>query len=194
LETGPIKAIAGGVGSGASGTFHTVTVGYNASNLARIRYVAGVTPAGGATKTSLNGAALYGITFAGGTFVAVGGTGSTARVVTSTNPGSGTWTDQTNSIGAVLKAVSANATLIVAVGDGGKISTAPVSDPTTWTARTSGVTHNLTAVIYAAGYWWAATDQTRKVLRSADGVTWSTVDLTGGIDTTVVLSLFASYL
>ena len=58
----------------------------------------------------------------------------------------------------------------VAVGDGGSIYTSP--DAVNWTARTSTVTANLDAVVFA-GSQFVAVGEGGTVVTSADGITWT---------------------
>jgi len=111
------------------------------------------------------GPQLNDVTFAAGTFVAVGETSSAFA-----NPGAG-WTPYGTGVGS-LNAVThfPERALFTAVGDGGAIVTSV--DGTAWAQQLTPAFVDLHDV--AAGFGWLiAVGDGGTILRSADGVTWT---------------------
>jgi hypothetical protein len=88
------------------------------------------------------------------------------------------WLSQVPAAGAQLLGVSCtSATSCVAVGAGGSAAT---SSGTTWTARSSGVTSNINAIICPSTTCYAAGDGGKVLLSTNSGVSWSTVTVPVG--------------
>jgi GMP synthase-like glutamine amidotransferase len=116
-------------------------------------------------QTSGTTAALYGICYGNGLFVAVGD-----GVTILTSPDGISWTKQTSDVSSYLYAITYANGLFVAVGGGGTILTSP--DGITWTQRTSGVSYTLYAIAYGNGLFVAVGDG-GTILTSPDGITWT---------------------
>jgi len=128
-----------------------------------------------ATQTSGTSVGLYGVTWSGTQFVAVGLSGTIL-----TSPDGVTWIARTSGTPTVnLFGVTWSGTQFVVVGSVGTILTSP--DGVTWTARTSGTTNNLAAVTWSGTQFvavsatglWGGTATPAVILTSPDGVTWS---------------------
>lgn len=106
----------------------------------------------------------------GTNFIAVGGT-NTPRAAWSVN--GSTWTVVTPPGSATLQAVAANNTRVVAVGTAGAIVTSD-NHGQTWTSRTSGLSVDLTDVIWDPHHsLFIACGFEGKVVTSPDGITWT---------------------
>jgi hypothetical protein len=110
------------------------------------------------------------ICYGNGLYVAVAGTGTGNRVMTS--PDGITWTTRTSAADNSWVSVCYGNGLFVAVAYGSSPNTVMTStDGITWTIRSSGSW--LRAVCYGNGLFVAVTDTT-SVMTSPDGITWST--------------------
>lgn len=109
-------------------------------------------PPPGSTWTSRTseGSPLYGITYGGGTFVAVGEYGTIL-----TSPDGTAWT-QRPSEGNSLHGVTYGNSLFVAVGRAGTILTSP--DGVNWTPQNSGTSNSLWGVTFGNGLFVAVGD------------------------------------
>jgi hypothetical protein len=120
-------------------------------------------------QTSGTAQNLFGVTWSGSVFAAVGGNG-----VILTSPDGAIWTVQSSHTHQTLAAVAWCTAQFVAVGGNGVIETSP--DGITWTLRTSGTSNFLNAVgcsntTIAVG---EGTDSTGgEILSSPDGVAWT---------------------
>ena len=117
---------------------------------------------------------LASVAYAGGRFVAVGGSSSRDAILTSTD--GLTWADHSKGTGNALLGVSYGNSRYVAVGNNGKILYS--ADSNTWTAATSGTTDNLLAVAYGNGVYVAVSSSS--VLRSSDGIAWQNASFFAG--------------
>ena len=106
---------------------------------------------------------LFGVTYGGGKFVAVGVFGTIL-----TSPDGVTWTAQTAT--GNFYGVTYSGSQFVAVGGSGKIVTSP--DGTTWTAQTSNTSNGLNGVIYGGGKF-VAVGFSGTIVTSPDGTTWT---------------------
>jgi Zn-dependent metalloprotease len=115
---------------------------------------------------------LYGATYGGGQFVAVGACCSSLyKPMILTSPDGTSWTERDSGAAtADLSAVGFGGGLYVAVGSSGTILTSP--DAVTWTKETSGTTQTLNDVSYGGGAF-VAVGNTATILLSVDGVTWT---------------------
>lgn len=114
------------------------------------------------------------VTFISGTtFVIVGAGGS---ILISTDNGE-IWTESTDSRVETtndLNGVAYNGTVACAVGNGGKIITAPSANLNTWTTQTSGTTANFTSITAIGTDFYAVNSSGDSISRSTDnGVTWT---------------------
>jgi hypothetical protein len=116
---------------------------------------------------------LYGITYGGGLFVAVG-TGGT--ILTSTNGTS--WTSRTsgttNQLNGIAYGNLSGTNYFVAVGAGGTILTS--TNGTSWTSRTSGTTNQLNGIAYgnlSGTNYFVAVGAGGTILTSTNGTSWT---------------------
>jgi len=107
---------------------------------------------------------LLGVTYGGGTFVAVGAEGT---IVTSSDGVN--WTRRDSGTRKALLSVTYGNGLFVAVGENGTILTSP--DGANWTQQNSGTIRNLYSVTYGNGLFVAVGGSI--VLTSPDGVNWT---------------------
>lgn len=126
------------------------------------------------TASSATGQNLWGVTYGGGQFVAVG---ENATILTSID---GTaWTARsTGATWLLAVAYSAELQRYVAIGDQGTVLTS--SDAVTWTARTSGTTQRLNGIAAnsdltasASTPRFLAVGEAGTVLTSSDGLAWT---------------------
>ena len=115
----------------------------------------------------------YGVTYGNGLFVAVAGTGSNNRVMTSSD--GETWTIRTSAADNNWRDVTYGNGLFVAVssdGSGNRVMTSP--DGETWTIRTSAADLTWNAVTYGNGLFVAVASSGTgtRVMTSPDGETW----------------------
>lgn len=117
--------------------------------------------------TSVTTNHLFGVTWSGTQFVAVGASGTIL-----TSPDGVVWTTRTSGTTNTLNAVITAGSQVVAVGASGTIVTS--SDGITWITRNSGTTATLNAAtwtgskIFTVGY-------AMTTLSSSDGITWTTI-------------------
>lgn len=107
---------------------------------------------------------LYGVVFANGKFVAVGGAGMACISTDTTN-----WPEASTATTNSLAAITCGNGEYVAVGASGTVETSP--DGTNWVLQNSGTASALSAVAYANGHFVAVGPSV--VITSANGVTWS---------------------
>jgi len=108
---------------------------------------------------------LYGVTWTGSKWVAVGAAGT---VVTSTD--GFTWIVQSSGTTAALRAVTWTGTRLVAVGDTGVVRTS--TDGITWAGQTSGTTQTMFGITWT-GSQVVAAGTTGRIITSPDGITWT---------------------
>lgn len=115
-----------------------------------------------------NSAALYGVSWLGNQFMAVGN----GRISVSSTGTS--WSDRTIGIGGigVLFSAATSGSIIVVVGQGGNILTSTTGADNSWTLRTSNTSSNLRSVSWT-GTRFVATAENGKYVTSTDGITWS---------------------
>ena len=114
---------------------------------------------------------LYGVTWGGGRFVAVGGCClSNGFSVALTSPDGVTWTETHLGSFRNFNDVAYANGLYVAVGSGGTIATS--SDGSTWSLQTSGTGFVLHGVAFGGGVF-VAVGYDRTILTSPDGYTWT---------------------
>jgi hypothetical protein len=116
----------------------------------------------------------FGVTYGNGLFVAVAGSGSGNRVMTS--PDGITWTARTSAADNDWRSVTYGNGLFVAVagsGSGNRVMTSP--DGITWTARTSAADNSWLSVTYGNGLFVAVagSGSGNRVMTSPDGITWT---------------------
>lgn len=109
--------------------------------------------------------ALFGVTYGGGLFVAVGGSGVILTSATGEN-----WALQNSGTGAVLRDVAYGTGTFVVVGDEGIILAS--TDGTNWASTVSGRTSSLVSIAYQSGVF-VVTSMAGELLASADGNAWS---------------------
>ena len=115
------------------------------------------------------------VTYGNGLFVAVSGSGSGNRVMTS--PDGITWTSRTSAADNDWRSVTYGNGLFVAVassGAGNRVMTSP--DGITWTTRTSAADNVWMSVTYGNGLFVAVSisGTADRVMTSPDGITWTT--------------------
>ncbi|MBK1694654.1 hypothetical protein CKO09_07870 [Chromatium weissei] len=110
---------------------------------------------------------LYGVTWNGNTFVAVGASG---KILTS--PDGLTWTPQTSNTSAWCTGVTWNGSRFVVVCGAGKIVTSD-DDGVTWVVRTSGTANTIYKSTWS-GSQFVAVGEVGTILTSSDGLTWAT--------------------
>ena len=122
--------------------------------------------------------AWHGVTYGAGLFVAVGGSGTNNRVMTS--PDGITWTSRTSAADYNWRSVTYGNGLFVAVSNfaGGSTSSVMTSpDGITWTLRTPSSEYHWTSVTYGNGLFVAVSEQGSpsigSVMTSPDGITWT---------------------
>jgi hypothetical protein len=125
-------------------------------------------------RTTPGNNALYSVTYGAGLFVAVAGTGTGNRVMTSTDGIN--WTLRTSAADNDWRCVAYGNGLFVAVaftGTGNRVMTSP--DGINWTIRTSAADNNWRGVAYGAGLFVAVayTGVGNRVMTSTDGITWT---------------------
>ena len=133
---------------------------------------------------------LYGITWNGSIFCAVGGTASDVYIITS--PDGTTWTERTPPTTTVrLWSVTWSDSLFCAVGRASAgspyILTSP--DGITWTSRTTTASTDLKSVTWGNGLFVATGDADATdglILTSPDGITWTERDNPKAFDLTNV--------
>jgi hypothetical protein len=108
---------------------------------------------------------LYGVNYGGGTFVAVGRSGTIL-----TSPDGVTWMSRTSGTPRNLWGITYGNNTFVAVGDGDTILTSP--DGVIWTPRVSGTANDLLGVTYGNGFF-VAVGYPGAIFTSPDGVTWT---------------------
>lgn len=119
----------------------------------------------------------WSVTYGGGQFVAVAGSGAGNRVMTS--PDGITWTGRAASITAQWTGITFGNGLFVAVGYGDKVMTSP--DGITWTTRSAaGLGANWNDITYGNGTF-VAVAQNGEVMRSANGTTWIDSAMPGSV-------------
>ena len=118
-------------------------------------------------NTSTNGPAndIYGLTYGGGQFVAVGDKGS---ILTSTN--GETWIVRVPYRTTNLRCIAKGDRLRVAVGNNGLVFTSP--DSVTWTRQSPLSTNNLRGVAFGDGRFLAVTEL-GEVIISTNGQAWT---------------------
>lgn len=136
------------------------------------------------------------VTFGNGIFVAVSRTGTSDRVMTTTDGNN--WTLQTSAADKVWNSVTYGNDMFVAVGDNGSIMTG-TNDGITWTSRTSPTSDNWNRVSYgtiSGEKLFVAVGDGGAIMTSSDGETWlpdtspTSIDLYGigfGNDTFVAV-------
>jgi hypothetical protein len=108
---------------------------------------------------------LYGITWSGSQFVAVGQNGAIF-----TSPDAITWTRHLTGNTSFLESIVWSGSQFVAVGANGTILTSP--DGNTWTSRTSGTTNYLESIVWS-GTQFVAVGVNGTILTSPNGITWT---------------------
>ena len=134
-------------------------------------------------------AALYALAAGGGRVVGIHFSAANTRYSTDGN----TWANGGALPTSANVAIAYGAGLFVVVGGAGAIATSP--DSTTWTSRTSGVSANLSHVIFAGGKFVAvgqASGTIPVVLTSPDGITWTL--RTSGLPTDSSSARWAAYM
>ncbi|WP_438480140.1 beta strand repeat-containing protein [Oleiharenicola lentus] len=127
-------------------------------------------------RVSGTGVALSDVTYASGKFVAVGNAGN---ITVSTDGATWALQSASSTIGTTsLLGVRYTGSQWVAVGDFGRIYTAPDALPFVWTQRTSPVTTNLRKVTFANGLHLAV-GVGGNILTSPDAITWTRIVLAG---------------
>jgi hypothetical protein len=117
-------------------------------------------------------------------FVAVGGNTTTNASAWYTSNGGDTWTSvNIGTVGGYLRSVDTDGTTVVAVGQNGIIYTAPVSNLSTWTARTSGTSNSLYCVKYSGGTWIAVGDTGTVLTSTSPTSSWTLTTSVGHSDT-----------
>ena len=114
------------------------------------------------------------VVYGNGLFVAVSGSGTGNRVMTS--PDGITWTSRTSAADNFWTSVVYGGGLFVAVsssGTGNRVMTSP--DGITWTSRTSAADNSWESVTYGGGLFVAVsyTGTGNRVMTSPDGITWT---------------------
>jgi parallel beta-helix repeat protein len=114
------------------------------------------------------------VTYGNGMYVAVAGTGTGDRVMTS--PDGVTWTTRTSPADNSWRSITYGNGLFVAVADSGtgnRVMTSP--DGITWTTRVNPVDNNWFSVAYGKGLFVAVatTGTGDRVMTSPDGITWT---------------------
>lgn len=119
----------------------------------------------------------WSVTYGGGQFVAIAGSGAGNRVMTS--PDGITWTGRAASITAQWTGITFGNSLFVAVGYGDKVMTSP--DGITWTTRSAaGLGANWNDIAYGNGTF-VAVAQDGEVMRSTNGTTWIDSAMPGSV-------------
>ena len=119
----------------------------------------------GAIASGFTTSVIYGITYAAGLFVAVGGNGKIG-----TSPDGVTWTARASGYtGTIFDVIYANGQFIAVCNDGGVI-TSP--DGITWTRRVTSTTNRLLSITYGNGLY-VAVGLSGVVTTSPDGINWS---------------------
>ena len=134
-------------------------------------------------------AALYALAAGGGRVVGIHFSAANTRYSTDGN----TWSNGGALPTSANVAIAYGAGLFVVVGNAGAIATSP--DSTTWTSRTSGVSANLTHVIFTGTKFVAvgqASGTIPVVLTSPDGITWTL--RTSGLPTDSSSARWAAYM
>lgn len=134
-------------------------------------------------------AALYALAAGGGRVVGIHSAAANTRYSTDGN----TWSNGGALPTSANAAIAYGAGLFVVVGNAGAIATSP--DSTTWTSRTSGVSANLTHVIFTGTKFVAvgqASGTIPVVLTSPDGITWTL--RTSGLPTDSSSARWAAYM
>jgi len=116
----------------------------------------------------------FSVTYGNGLFVAVAGSGTGNRVMTS--PDGITWTSRTSAADNAWYSVTYGNGLFVAVagsGTGNRVMTSP--DGSTWTIRTSAANNTWNSVTYGNGLFVATaiSGTANRVMTSPDGITWT---------------------
>ena len=114
------------------------------------------------------------VTFGNGLFVAVAGSGSGNRVMTSTD--GVTWTSRTSAADNSWRSVTYGNGLFVAVSaDGSPNQVMTSTDGITWTSRTAAANNIWNSVTFGNGLFVAVagSGSNNRVMTSADGITWT---------------------
>ncbi len=127
------------------------------------------------SRTSAADNSWYGVTYGNGVFVAVSGSGTGNRVMTS--PDGITWTSRTSAANNFWNSVTYGNGLFVAVsesGTGNRVMTSP--DGITWTSRTSAADNSWISVTYGNNLFVAVAYSgiNNRVMTSPDGINWTT--------------------
>jgi len=110
---------------------------------------------------------LFGVTWSGTQFVAVGASGTVL-----TSPDGVAWTARTSGTTNNLNAAITAGSQVVAVGASGTIITS--SDGITWVTRNSGTINNLNAATWTGSNIFTV-GNAMTTLSSSDGITWTTI-------------------
>jgi hypothetical protein len=128
--------------------------------------------------------ALNDVVWAGGQFVAVGGTTSANTSYITTSPDGSTWTSRLINSGNGIYSVAHSGSTYAAGGFNGRILTS--TDGEAWTDRTSGITATILSIIWDGSkfiaYGAARTTTTRHIITSTDGITWETRYTSTGVN------------
>jgi len=175
VAAGPVTVTGLTVGTGYS--FYVVGTG--ADNVPRPSDTVTATPiANDATtwtiRTSASANNWFGVTYGNGLFVAVSGTGTNNRVMTS--PDGITWTSRTPAVDNTWRGLTFGNGLFVAVaetGTGNGVMTSP--DGITWTSRSPAADLKWRAVTFGNGLFVAVaeTGTGNRVMTSTDGINWT---------------------
>ena len=126
------------------------------------------------SRTSATDNSWYAVTYGNGLFVAVAGSGTGNRVMTS--PDGITWTSRTSAADNSWSSVTYGNGLFVVVADkgsGNRVMTSP--DGITWTSRTSATDNQWQGVTWGNGLFVAVavSGTGNRVMTSPDGITWT---------------------
>ncbi|AGF55774.1 chitobiase/beta-hexosaminidase C-terminal domain-containing protein [Clostridium saccharoperbutylacetonicum] len=127
------------------------------------------------SSTNFENSATSSVTYGNGIYVAVGPNGLVKR-----STDAYTWSTVNTGANTNYRSVTYGNGLFVTVGDGGKILTS--SDGFTWVSESSTTTDNLTKVIFTGSKFYVIGNYyngsfTGILLKSDDGISWSTVEV-----------------
>jgi gliding motility-associated-like protein len=125
------------------------------------------------SRTSAADNLWYGVAYGNGLFVAVAGSGTGNRVMTS--PDGITWTPRTSAADADWYGITYGNGLFVAIAGSGTNQVMTSPDGITWTARIAAAANEWRSITYGNGLFVAvgSTGTGNRVMTSPDGITWT---------------------